>query len=325
MMSDPAAIQLSVCICTYNGADRVGLVLEALGRQTRRAHDWEVLVIDNASKDDTARVVDEGLALHLAGRGRQICESQPGVMFARRRAATEARGALIAFLDDDNIPAADFVERAVAVMQRHPEAGIVGGKVVVEWLGTPTALGEAVASFALAIRDLGDQAFAYQDITGGPDTAGMVARTEVLRSIFADRDLAHKVTGRKGKSLTSGEDTALVIRAHQLGVTCRYEPELVIRHRLPADRTNLAYLLRLYDGIGRGQASMRPLFDAKARQPLLALLIALKDGGRWVIRCVRGPDPAFRAENGALAADLHRLHQAQIWGRFVQGLKEPFR
>ena len=46
---------------------------------------------------------------------------------------------------------------------------------------------------------------------------------------------------------------------------------------------------------------------------------------RGTARPVLSPDPAFRAEHGALAADLHRLHQAQIWGRFVQGLKEPFR
>lgn len=324
--SPPASsLQLSVCICTYNGAERIGLVLEALGRQTRRAGDWEVLVVDNASKDDTARVVDEGLQTHLPHRGRRICEEQAGVMYARRRAAQEARGALLAFLDDDNIPAPDFVECAMTVMARHPEAGIAGGKVLVEWLGTPTALGQAVAPFALAIRDLGDQAFAYQEITGGPDTAGMVARTDVLRTIFSDPDLARKITGRKGKSLVSGEDTALVIRAHQLGVTCRYEPELVIRHRLPADRTTLPYLLRLYDGIGRGQASMRPLFDAKASQPLLAVLIALKDGGRWLVRKMRGPAPSFREQFGALAPDMHRLQQAQIWGRFVQGLKEPFR
>lgn len=316
---------LSVGICTYNGAGRIELVLEALGHQTRRAMDWEVLVVDNASTDDTTRLAGEALQTHLPGRGRQVIERQPGVMFARRRATLEARSELIAYLDDDNIPDPDFVEHAIAIMARHPEAGIAGGKVLAQWLGTPTALGEAVAPFALAIRDLGDSPFAYAEITGGPDTAGMVARTSLLRAIFSDAHLAHKMTGRKGKSLISGEDTALVIRAHQLGFTCRYEPRLVIHHRLPASRTSPEYLLRLYEGIGRGQASMRPLWDAKAKSPILALLIALKDGGRWLLRAVRGTSPALRQERGALADDVHRLDQAQVWGRFVQGLREPFR
>jgi GT2 family glycosyltransferase len=287
--------------------------------------DWDVLVVDNASTDDTARITDEAISLHLPGRGRRVRELQPGVMFARRRATLEARGELIAFLDDDNIPAPDYVENAIAIMARHPEAGIAGGKVLAHWLGTPTPLGEAVAPFALAIRDRGEVPFAYPDITGGPDTAGMVARLGLLRTIFSDEQLAHKITGRKGKSLISGEDTAIVIRAHQLGFDCRYEPQLVIHHRLPASRSSREYLLRLYEGIGRGQAAMRPLLDAKAQNPLLALLIASKDGGRWLVRSLRGPPPTLRKERGALADDFHRLCQAQVWGRFVQGLREPFR
>lgn len=316
---------LSVAICTYNGAERIALVMEALGRQTRRAMDWEVLVVDNASTDETARIADQALAHHLPDRGRRIHEPQPGVMFARRRATLEARAELIAYLDDDNIPAPDYVDQAIAIMQRHPEAGIAGGKVLAQWLGTPTPLGEAAAPFALAIRDRGEQPFAYPEITGGPDTAGMVARTALLRTIFTDTHLARKITGRKGKSLISGEDTAIVIRAHQLGYDCRYEPQLVIYHRLPASRSSLDYLLRLYEGIGRGQASMRPLLDAKAHNPLLALLIASKDGGRWLVRSLRGTPPTLRKERGALADDFHRLYQAQVWGRFVQGLREPFR
>lgn len=324
-MVEQASPVLSVCICTYNGAERIALVLEALGRQTSRAPDWEVLVVDNASTDATMASVEEGFRVYLPRRGRLVRETQPGVMFARRRAAREARGELVAFLDDDNIPADDFVEQAMAVMARHPEAGLAGGKVVAEWIGQPTPLGMAAATKVLAIRDLGDQPFAYPDITGGPDTAGMVIRTRVLREILAEPGLAHKVTGRTGSSLVSGEDTTIVIRTHQMGLACRYEPSLVIRHRLSAERATLEYLLRLYEGVGRGQASMRSLYDAKARNPVLAILIALKEGGRWLLGQVRGASVSERREYGALADDFHRLHQAQTWGRFMQGLREPFR
>ena len=322
----PTDLALSICICTYNGAARIGAVLEALSRQTRTHADWEVLVVDNASKDDTPAVVEAGFARHVPGRGRLVHEAQPGVMFARRRAAREARGALIAYLDDDNLPAPDFVERALDIMARHPEAGIIGGRVLPEWQGTPSPIGLLVAPFALAIRDLGDQPFAYRDITGGPDTAGMVVRTDLLRTILADAALAHKITGRTGASLISGEDTAIVIRAHQLGHACRYEPALVIRHLMPAARTETPYLRRLFEGIGRGQASMRPLYDPKARVAPLALLIALKDGARWLRGQLAGPPRALRTQHGdALAAQLHDLQQHQVLGRFRQGLREPFR
>jgi glycosyltransferase involved in cell wall biosynthesis len=327
-MRDPAAAPdpaVSVCICTFNSADRIGLVLESLARQSDATARWDVLVIDNASRDGTGAVVASGLAQQLPGRGRLVREEQPGLMHARRKAAQEATGAYMAFLDDDNIPRPDYVERLLEVLARHPHVGVVGGKVTPEWLGEPTPLGQAVASFALAICDRGDEAFAYPDVTGGPAGAGLVVRRELLRTIFNEASLAHKVTGRTGTALVGGEDTAIVIRAHQLGYACRYEPGLVIAHRIPASRTAPDYLLRLYEGIGRGQASMRSLYDPKARIAALALLIAVKEGLRWLAGALRGPSRSLRAELGTLAPEVHRLHQAQVYGRFRQGLREPFR
>ena len=143
-------------------------------------------------------------------------------------------------------------------------------------------------------------------------------RTELLRAIFAEPAFAGRVAGRIGGGFVGGDDIALVIRAHQLGYEVWYEPSLVIDHRIPASRTEMEYLLKLYEGIGRGQANIRPLFDAKARRPALARLIALKDVARWLRACVTGPSRSLRAEFGALAADAHRLHRRQLYGRFRQ-------
>ena len=323
-MPDPAPV-ISACICTYNSADRIGLVLQALARQSDQTPRWEVVVVDNASRDGTGEVVARDLAALLPGRSRVVREEQPGLMHARRRASDEARGAYVAFLDDDNVAAPDYLACLLDVLARYPQVGVVGGKVHAEWVGEPDPLGVAVASFALAVCARGDSAFAYEDGTGGPAGAGMVVRRELLQTIFQEAALAHNVTGRTGTSLVGGDDTSIVIRCHQLGYACRYEPSLVIRHRIPASRTTPDYLLRLYEGIGCGQASMRPLFDAKARSPVLGLLIALKEGLRWCAGALRGPPPALRDEFGDLAPGVHRLRQRQVYGRFRQGLREPFR
>ncbi len=316
-----AAPALTLCICTFNGAERIGDVLRALGRQTDRGDRWEVLVVDNASTDRTATVAEAALAKHVPGRGRVAREPQPGLMHARHRATRDARGAVLAFLDDDNIPAPDYVDALLRAVAEHPRAGVWGGKVRAEWIGEPTALGRAIASFALAVCDRGDAPFAYAEVTGGPAGAGMVVRRALLERIFEESALAGRVTGRTGAALTGGEDTAIVIRAHQLGYEVRYEPSLVIAHRIPAARTEPAYLQRLYEGIGRGQAAMRPLFDAKARWRVPAALIALKEGGRWIKGAGLGPAAAVRAEFGPLAREVHALQQRQIYGRFCEGLK----
>lgn len=319
-MPDAAALELdvSVCICTYNGANRISEVLAALAAQTDASPRWEVVVIDNASTDNTSDVVRACFARGLQSRGRLLHEAQPGQMFARRAAARAARGEFVAFLDDDNVPASDYIERLRAFLPRHPRLGIVGGRVRASWIGEPTPIGRAVANFALAICDRGDQAFAYREVVEGPAGAGLVIRTQLLRAIFAEPAFAGRVAGRVGGGFVGGDDIALVIRAHQLGYEVWYEPSLVIDHRIPASRTEMAYLLKLYEGIGRGQANIRPLFDAKARNRLLRKLIALKDAVRWMMAGIFGPSGAERAAFGAFARDAHRLHRRQVYGRFRQ-------
>lgn len=319
-MTEPAPM-LTVCICTYNGAARIGAVLQALGQQTDRSARWDVVVVDNASTDRTTPATESALLAHLPGRGRVVREPRPGLMHARQRATREACGAVLAFLDDDNIPAPNYIDALLRVVADHPRAGVWGGKVHAEWIGEPTPVGRAIAAFALAVCDRGDVAFAYTDVTGGPAGAGMVVRRELMERIFEETEIAGRVTGRTGTALTGGEDTAIVIRAHQLGYEVRYEPSLVIAHRIPAARTEAAYLLRLYEGIGRGQAAMRPLFDPKARVRVLAALIALKEGARWIAGFGLGPSAAVRAEFGSLAREVQNLHQRQVYGRFSEGLK----
>lgn len=314
-------LRVSVCICAFNAADRIGLVLEALGAQTDCTARWDVVVVDNASRDETAEVVAKGIAEFVPGRARCVLEPQPGLMYARRAATNEARGEFIAFLDDDNIPAPDYIERLLDVLCAHPHVGMFGGRVWPEWVGEPEPLGKAVAFFALAACDRGDESFAYRDVTGGPAGAGMVVRRALMQTIFEEASLAVAVTGRRGSALIGSDDTALVVRAHQLGCEVRYEPSLVLKHRIPTSRTTREYLLKLYEGIGRGQAALRPLYDAKARNPLLRRLIAIKEWLRWLKGALTGPTALTKIEYGPLAHDVHKLQQRQTLGRFRQGLR----
>jgi glycosyltransferase involved in cell wall biosynthesis len=316
-MSLPA----TVAICTFNGAKRIEAVLAALVRQTVDVNDWEVVVIDNASTDCTGAIADRLIREKLGGRGRVVREEQPGLSFARARAAREARGEIICFLDDDNIPAPDFVKNTILAFQEHPQAGALGGKVLPVWESTPSALALAVQDFALAICDRGDKAFQYARNLG-PVGAGLCIRTEVLRKIYQDEKTAGGVIGRTGNGCGGGEDLAIAIRVWQLGCESWYEPALVIRHLLPASRMDKKYLLQLYEGIGRGQSAVRKLHDWKARSPL-SYLIGLKDFCRWLLGKWRGPSLELRHQHPVIAGDLHDLHQRLIWGRVLQAFCFP--
>src|SRR5579862_3928102 len=92
---------VSVAICTYNRPAMLSEVLQCLALQENASHlKWEILVIDN-HPGATARTVVENYCSEALSRIRYIHEGTPGLSRARNRAIHEARGAVIAFLDDD--------------------------------------------------------------------------------------------------------------------------------------------------------------------------------------------------------------------------------
>jgi glycosyltransferase involved in cell wall biosynthesis len=317
-MPETTNIKVSICICTYNGKARVGEVLAALSKQTLDQCEWELLLIDNASTDGTGDFAGKLISEKFGNAGRVVSEKQPGLSFARARAAQEARGQILCFLDDDNIPAADFVSASWRAFEQYPKAGVIGGKVSPRWEVKPTALAEVVAPFALAICDLGEIPKRLDDPGGGIVGAGLCVRRNVLQDVFKGF-LASAVTDRKGSSLMSGGDLAISVSARQLGWECWYIPTLQIEHVMPASRMDKNYLQKLYEGIGRGQAAIRKCYDQKARSPL-AMLIGLKDLGRWQLGRWRGPAEELRRRHPAIADDLHDLNQSLTLGRALQAL-----
>jgi hypothetical protein len=177
-----------------------------------------------------------------------------------------------------------------------------------------------VAPFALAICDRGETEQRHNAVGGGIVGAGLCVRRDVLRDIFASSTLANTVTDRKGANLLGGGDLAISVVARQMGWECWYVPTLQIEHVLPASRMDKKYLLRLYEGIGRGQFATRKCHDWKARSPL-AWLIALKDLIRWLRGCWSGPSPDIHRKHLDIADDLHDLHQNQFWGRAMQAFR----
>jgi hypothetical protein len=115
----------------------------------------------------------------------------------------------------------------------------------------------------------------------------------------------------------SGEDLAISAVARLRGWECWYEPSMEIEHMLPESRMQVEYLMRLYEGIGRGQAATRKVYDWKART-VLSWAIGLKDLVRWVGGRLIGPRGA-----GGIELELHGLGQRQILGRALQALRWP--
>ena len=92
----------SVVICTHNRADLVGRAVEAALAETH-GHRGEVVVVDNASTDATPAVLED-LVRRGNGDLRVVQEPRLGLSLARNLGLAEARGEVVAYLDDDAIP-----------------------------------------------------------------------------------------------------------------------------------------------------------------------------------------------------------------------------
>jgi glycosyltransferase involved in cell wall biosynthesis len=125
-------VDFTVVIPTYNGEKRLPQLLERL-REAGRSHSvksqtnteqfsWEILVVDNNSKDNTAKVVQEYQANWPDTYPlRYSFEAEQGAAFARQRAIKEARGELIGFLDDDNCLTLSGLQPLMPSVKRIPK------------------------------------------------------------------------------------------------------------------------------------------------------------------------------------------------------------
>ena len=121
----------SVVICTYNGEHRLPLLLDKLRVQRlSQAITWEILIVDNNSHDQTAQCIfthQQQWPAH--GAIRYIFEPRQGLAYARRCAMEVVTSELVGFLDDDTLPADDWVAQAYEFGQRHPQVGAYGSTI----------------------------------------------------------------------------------------------------------------------------------------------------------------------------------------------------
>ncbi|MGB3547693.1 MAG: hormogonium polysaccharide biosynthesis glycosyltransferase HpsE [Saprospiraceae bacterium] len=257
-VADCSSISFSVAVCTYNGADRVGKVLEYLYVQKgTEKFGWEIIVIDNNSSDQTRAVIEHYQSLWRGSVPVKYCfESKQGLAFARQRAVEEARGELIGFLDDDNLPGPDWVAKAFSFAQSRPKAGAYGSYIVGQFETNPPENFERIAAF-LALTDRGDKALFYRPQKKLlPPGAGLVVKKQAwLGNVPKSCFLQGRVAGHQ----LPGEDLEALLHIQRAGWEVWYNPEMTLLHCIPSWRLTPEYLLKLCQTIGLSRFYTRML------------------------------------------------------------------
>ena len=239
---------ISVAICTYNRADRLALALDALLRQSLSAQYFEILVIDNASTDNTQHICYR-YQTKLSNL-RYIYEPVQGLSKARNTGLAQARCEFIAYLDDDAIPCENWLEFILKTFQTvKPTPVGVGGPIRPLWeLERPEWM-QAEMDFLFSILDDGDHPH-WLKFPKFPFGANMSYRRDALRQIGGfDESL-----GRKGESLLSCEEYLLNKTLTKQGGKFYYTPQASVQHWIPKERTNFSWLIRRSYWQGRSEA-----------------------------------------------------------------------
>jgi glycosyltransferase involved in cell wall biosynthesis len=117
---------ISVCICTFKRPEVLALTLQGVASQiTDSAFSFEVVVVDNDSKRSAEVIVrsfQKNKALHII----YDCEPEQNISLARNRAIRNARGNLIAFIDDDETPNKDWLLRLYEMIKNYSVHGVLG-------------------------------------------------------------------------------------------------------------------------------------------------------------------------------------------------------
>ena len=236
-------IRLTFIICTYNGEKRLPEVLHALVTACKKCSQaCEIVVIDNASKDNTSIVAEQ--LLKPSGIANLVLhESQPGKANALKLGFSRASGDLFSVIDDDNVVNQYWCERAINFFDTRSDVGLVGPKIVGKFpdgLSPPEEyFTESTWQGMLGILDLGDQ-----ELEGKyPFGAGMTGRTHVMNYLY--QHVGTYLADRVGDKLTSGEDHEKSLMFKALGWQGVYLPDLQLQHVIPSSRLNQSYIDRV--------------------------------------------------------------------------------
>ena len=116
-------MKISVVLAAYNEEKLIGKCLNAILNQSYPREDYEILVIDNASTDNTAKI-----AMEMGVKVIPYTDKR-GAIWAKHYAVTKARGEIVAVTDADSMPSKNWIYEIEKLMQNE-KIVLIGGKVL---------------------------------------------------------------------------------------------------------------------------------------------------------------------------------------------------
>lgn len=250
-------MEFTVIICTYNRAPNLPRCLEALAAQQGvEGRDWEVLVVDNNSSDETPQVVAD-LAKKLPIKIRYARETEQGLNYARNTGIRESSSTWFSYVDDDILVSGIWLASLLDAFEAN-DADAVGGRihldpsvVLPKWIRPDTDM----MGF-LGYQDFGDEPQRLDGRQRYPFGGNMAFNRRVVDRIgYFNPKLGRKGAGRKRSELFKGAETDYFHRLAASGeVRIFYAPNAIVYHQVMPFQLEKRYFRTIHFNAGYQRA-----------------------------------------------------------------------
>lgn len=237
-------VSCSIIIPTLNRANQLYDTMYSLVKQNFDPLLYDVIVVDNGSKDNTKEIVENFINNHKEHQISYIFDDNPGLLTGRHRGVSATHSPLLVFVDDDILADPDWL-RSIINTFSDPSIQLVGGRNLPlyetpppNWIDTFRKIypdgGWSLG--ALSLLDFGDQTrdISANDIWG----LNLAIRRQALISLggFHPDSMPDYLQYFQGDG-----ETGLTIEANKQGYRAVYQPKALVHHRISSTRLTLEY------------------------------------------------------------------------------------
>lgn len=237
---------VSVVICTYNRAGYLKKCLDSMLNQTY--DNLEVIIVNGPSTDVTEEVLKKYPFKVIQQK------EKGGLSAARNLGIEEARGEIIAFIDDDGITDENWLEELTRLYTTEDIVS-VGGKIAPIWLSEKPEWYTDRLDASLSLLDF-SQNIEQMVFPHCPFGCNMSFRKSIFEEVgFFDVSFGRNLS----KNLLSHEELDLYKRIHERGYKTMYNPKAIVHHQIDPSRLTKAWFKNRFYWAGISSA----LFDKK--------------------------------------------------------------
>lgn len=261
-------IYITVAICTHNRKDLLQMAIESLINQSLPKEKYEILIIDNCSQDSTEQYI-KNLQKDMPNL-RYLYQPILGVSASRNAGWKNAKGNIVAYLDDDEIAASDWLKIIYETFKLNNQLQWLGGKIELIWeTKKPNWLhDELLAPLGQLNLSENPRFLTTKEYVG-------VGNSAFRKNVLAELKGFDENLGRKGQNLLSNEEILLKLQFQEKGIRIYYHPKMLIYNWINKERLTQKWFIRRFFWQGISDAKTYRIIHKKRKKQIIKYIKTL--------------------------------------------------